>query len=73
MEALCPDRLIELAPGLAFHFAEGGDPARDLRAMGDGAVLAITIENPAGPGREPVRYQGLVPLESDSLAGAFEG
>lgn len=51
---------------------EGGEPARDLRAMGDGAVLAITIENPAGPGREPVRYQGLVPLESDSLAGAFE-
>jgi molecular chaperone Hsp33 len=53
--------------------AEGGEPARDLRAMGDGAILAITIENPAGPGREPVRYQGLVPLESDSLAGAFEG
>jgi molecular chaperone Hsp33 len=53
--------------------AEDGDPARDLRAMGEGAVLAITIENPAGPGREPVRYQGLVPLESDSLAGAFEG
>jgi molecular chaperone Hsp33 len=52
--------------------AEGGEPARDLRAMGAGAVLAITIENPAGPGREPVRYQGLVPLESDSLAGAFE-
>jgi molecular chaperone Hsp33 len=52
--------------------AEGGEPARDLRAMGEGAVLAITIENPAGPGREPVRYQGLVPLESDSLAGAFE-
>ena len=51
---------------------EDGEPARDLRAMGDGAVLAITIENPAGPGREPVRYQGLVPLESDSLAGAFE-
>lgn len=50
----------------------GGEPPRDLRAMGDGAVLAITIENPAGPGREPVRYQGLVPLESDSLAGAFE-
>ena len=51
---------------------EDGEPARDLRAMGDGAVLAITIENPAGPGREPVRYQGLVPLESESLAGAFE-
>ena len=51
---------------------EDGEPARDLRAMGDGAVLAITIENPAGPGREPVRYQGLVPLEADTLAGAFE-
>jgi len=49
-----------------------GHPPRDLRAMGEGAVLAITIENPAGPGREPVRYQGLVPLEADSLAGAFE-
>ena len=49
-----------------------GEPPRDLRALGDGAVLAITIENPAGPGREPVRYQGLVPLDADSLAGAFE-
>src|SRR5690606_24020567 len=29
-----------------------GEPARDLRAMGDGAVLAITIENPTGHGRE---------------------
>ena len=45
---------------------------RDLRAIGDGAVLAITIENPGHGGREPVRYQGLVALESDSLAGAFE-
>lgn len=45
---------------------------RDLRALGDGAVLAITIENPGPGGREPVRYQGLVPLEADSLAGAFE-
>ena len=50
----------------------GATPVRDLRAMGDGAILAITIENPSAPGREPVRYQGLVPLESDSLAGAFE-
>ena len=51
-----------------------GDGAlpRDLRALGDGAVMAITIETPAPGGREPVRYQGLVPLESDSLAGAFE-
>ena len=45
---------------------------RDLRDLGDGAVLAITIENPGLDGREPVRYQGLVPLEADSLAGAFE-
>ena len=45
---------------------------RDLRDLGAGAVLAITIENPGLNGREPVRYQGLVPLEADSLAGAFE-
>jgi molecular chaperone Hsp33 len=45
---------------------------RDLRALGADAVLAITIENPAGEGREPMRYQGLVALESESLAGAFE-
>ena len=45
---------------------------RDLRDLGEGAVLAITIENPAPGGRDPVRYQGLVALESDSLAGAFE-
>lgn len=51
---------------------DDGEAARDLRALGEGGVLAITIENPAGPGREPVRYQGLVPLESESLAGAFE-
>ena len=46
---------------------------RDLRDLGAGAVLAITIENPGLAGREPVRYQGLVALESDTLAGAFEG
>lgn len=52
---------------------QGGDALpRDLRALGDGAILAITIENPGPGGREPVRYQGLVPLESDSLSGAFE-
>jgi molecular chaperone Hsp33 len=45
---------------------------RDLRALGAGAVLAITIENPSPGNREPTRYQGLVALESDSLAGAFE-
>jgi molecular chaperone Hsp33 len=46
---------------------------RDLRALGDNAILAITIENPGSEGRDPTRYQGLVALESDSLAGAFEG
>ena len=52
---------------------DGGPPAtRDLRDLGTDAVLAITIENPGLNGREPVRYQGLVPLEADSLAGAFE-
>ena len=46
--------------------------SRDLRELGSGALLAITIENPGRHGRDPARYQGLVPLESDSLAGAFE-
>lgn len=49
-----------------------GTVSRDLRQLGDDAVLAITIENPAHGTREPMRYQGLVALESDSLSGAFE-
>ena len=55
--------------------AEGAEAAvsRDLTALGGSPVLAITIENPGSGGREPVRYQGLVPIESESLAGAFEG
>ncbi len=48
-------------------------PSRDLRALGDAAVLAITIENPSVGGREPIRYQGLVELDADNLAEAFEG
>ena len=51
---------------------ESGSVSRDLRELGPDAMLAITIENPSRDGREPMRYQGLVPLESDSLAGAFE-
>lgn len=48
-------------------------PTRDLRTLGGGdALLAITIENPGARGQEPVRYQGLVALEADHLAGAFE-
>lgn len=48
-------------------------PSRDLRSLGDDAVLAITIENPALGGREPMRYQGLVELDADNLGEAFEG
>ena len=57
------------------RLAEDGDAApvsRDLRLLGPDTVLAITIENPGHAGRDPVRYQGLVPLEADSLSGAFE-
>jgi molecular chaperone Hsp33 len=63
------------AAGTLRGIAQVNDDAplpRDLRALGADAVLAITIENPAAAGREPVRYQGLVALESESLAGAFE-
>jgi len=52
--------------------ADGAAPTRDLRELGADPVLAITIENPGRGGREPIRYQGLVALEADSLAGAFE-
>lgn len=51
---------------------QAGPVSRDLGALGDDAVLAITIENPARGSREPVRYQGLVALESPSLAEVFE-
>lgn len=52
---------------------DGAEVSRDLRALGPDALLAITIENAAAKGQEPVRYQGMVALASDSLAGAFEG
>ena len=51
---------------------DGATVSRDLRRLGPGALLAITIENPGLSGREPMRYQGMVPLEAESLAGAFE-
>lgn len=55
------------------QLAEDADTvSRDLSELGPDAMLAITIENPSRDGREPMRYQGLVALESDSLAGAFE-
>ncbi|NZA28290.1 Hsp33 family molecular chaperone HslO [Luteimonas sp. SJ-92] len=45
---------------------------RGLRDAGDGATLAVTIENPGAGSREPQRYQGLVELTADSLSEAFE-
>lgn len=56
------------------RLAEGSEigDSRDLRVLAPDAVLAITIENPSAPGREPARYQGLVPMESETLSGAFE-
>jgi molecular chaperone Hsp33 len=59
--------------GIARTSEDGVPVSRDLRALGTDAVLAVTIENPATGGREPMRYQGLVPVEAESLAGAFEG
>ncbi|MEO6226657.1 MAG: Hsp33 family molecular chaperone HslO [Thermomonas sp.] len=54
---------------------EGGTqlPSRDLRTLGRDALLAITIENPALGTHEPMRYQGLVEINADSLDEAFEG
>ena len=48
-------------------------PSRDLRDLGRDALLAITIENPAFGGREPMRYQGLVEIDAESLEEAFTG
>ena len=58
------------------RLAEGADPAQtamSLQTLGDGALLAITIENPGARNQEPVRYQGLVGLDADTLSAAFEG
>lgn len=44
----------------------------DLSDMGEGAVLALTLESPPRANGEPHRYQGLVPIESPTLSGAFE-
>lgn len=52
--------------------AEDEPPPQGLADLGAAPVLAITIENPSPRGREPQRYQGLVPLEGADLATAFE-
>lgn len=43
------------------------------RAFGPGSILAITIESTPPGATELTRYQGLVGLDADSLAEAFEG
>lgn len=42
------------------------------RAFGEGSVLAITIETLPPGAQELMRYQGLVSLDAEHLAGAFE-
>ena len=62
------------APGLLrgiAHWNESPETLR-LREIGVGGVLAITLESPTPGQREPTRYQGLVGLDADSLAQAFE-
>lgn len=54
------------------RLADDLPPPADLASLGAGALLAVTIENPGLGGGEPVRYQGLVPLESATLSGALE-
>lgn len=51
---------------------DGQDAPRELAALGEDAVLAITIENPGLDPREPQRYQSLVSLTAASLDEAFE-
>ena len=46
-------------------------PSRDLRQLGEDALMAITIENPT-LGGDPVRYQGMVALQAERLDHAFE-
>ena len=47
-------------------------PSRDLRQLGEDALMAITIENPALGGGDPIRYQGMVALQAERLDHAFE-
>lgn len=51
---------------------EDAPPPQGLPDLGPDPVLAITIENPSPHGRDPQRYQGLVPLVGNDLASAFE-
>ena len=54
------------------HFEEPVPEPLTPRAFGEGSILAITIESTPPGSREPTRYQGLVGLDADTLAEAFE-
>ena len=54
------------------HFSEPLPMPLTPRAFGEGSIMAITIENLPPGGQEMMRYQGLVGLEADHLAEAFE-
>jgi molecular chaperone Hsp33 len=61
--------------GVLRGIAHYQDPLPDIlmpHDFGDGAILAITIETHAPGAAEPVRYQGIVGLEADSLSQAFK-
>lgn len=63
-------------PGLLRGLAHWHDPVPEpltLRDLGADALLALTIETQPPGQPEPVRYQGLVDLDADSLAQACEG
>jgi molecular chaperone Hsp33 len=55
------------------HFEEPIPSPLTPRAFGPGSLMAITIESTPPGAQETTRYQGLVSLEADSLAEAFEG
>ncbi|MCX7556352.1 Hsp33 family molecular chaperone HslO [Xanthomonadaceae bacterium JHOS43] len=60
-----------LLRGLA-HWREPMPVPLALRGMGSDALLAMTVETQPPGQSEPVRYQGLVDLDADSLAKACE-
>lgn len=54
------------------HFSEPLPAPLTPRAFGEGSLMAITIENLPPGGLEMMRYQGMVSLDADHLAEAFE-
>jgi molecular chaperone Hsp33 len=54
------------------HYSEPLPEPLTPRAFGEGSMMAITIESIPPGKQELVRYQGVVGLEADTLAAAFE-